>query len=307
MLRGFLIGLFVVGLVFGGTWATAAAQGDDWRPNPAGTMEYNCTTVATLLSVVDGATGYSFEMSGLKLIRLGESTILTTGEVVSSLIFTRLSADKEETITYDDVFQEAISTCASTNSDQPNVATSGNILFTVVVNDVANLRACASTDCEVVGKVQGQTSLPVISVEDDWYRVEFNGSPAYIASWLTTRGPDATVSVDEVYRDPVTGCAVAFDIKRGDAGLRVLLAGTKRGDVFVDLYRPGDSRPLTVEGQLDKTFIDTGEPYVDQYYAWNARWPMGMYQLELKMGNNSTRLAWEMKTSGDYLVYVYCE
>jgi hypothetical protein len=270
-------------------------------------MEYNCGTIATLLSVVNGETGYSFEMSSLPMVRMGESTILSAGEVISSLVVTRFSADKEETIAFGDVFEEAASACEGV-SDGPKAATSNEqTLFTVAVNAVANLRSCNSTDCEVVSQVQAGTTLDVTALEEDWYKVNYDGSVAYIASWLTTRGPDAVTSVDEIYRDIATGCAVAFDIKRGDAGLRILLAGTNRGEVFVDLYRPGDSRPLTVEAQLDKTFIDTGDPYIDQYYAWNARWPMGTYQLELKVGDESTRLAWEMEEQGDYVVYVLCE
>jgi uncharacterized protein YgiM (DUF1202 family) len=180
--------------------------------------------------------------------------------------------------------------------------------FPIVVNGDVNLRACAGTDCDILSIAEDGSLLTVIGIDGDWYQVELeDGTTAFIAASLTTRGPDAIISVDDYYTDPVTRCDVAFDMKRGDMNLNLILTGARQDEVVADLYRPNETRALRVEGQLDKTFIDTGDTYIHQYYNWNVSWPTGLYQLEIKLDDNVSKLAWELENTGDYNIFVICE
>lgn len=189
-------------------------------------------------------------------------------------------------------------------------AADGEDTFNVVVNGDVNLRECAGTQCVVVGQAVNGSLLTVLGTETasdgDWYRVQTVDGIAYIASWLTTRGPDETISVDEPYLDELTGCGVSIITRRGDDDMRVILAESGRNEVLVDLYRPNQSRPVSVDAQYDKTFIDTGEPYIDQVYGFFESWPNGLYQLEISFGGATSRLAWNKEVAGEYVIYVLC-
>lgn len=186
-----------------------------------------------------------------------------------------------------------------TPSDEP--------LFNIIPNSTMNLRSCASTDCEKVGQAQGGELMPVYAVEGEWYQVQTDDGLAWIAGWLTTRGPDALIKTEEIHRDENTGCAVVVDGKRGDRDFAIILAGAKNDDVNVDVFRPNESVPLRVQAQLDKTFIDTGDPYILQYYSWRIGWPNGLYRFEISLNDNTSMLAWQMEEGGDYNLHVYCE
>jgi hypothetical protein len=98
-----------------------------------------------------------------------------------------------------------------------------------------------------------------------------------------------------------------FDVNRGDADLYVIISGESRDEVIVDIFRPSENSPLRVEGQLDKTFIDSGDPYIHQYYRYNIGWPMGLYNLQIDYGGETTKVAWQMEERGSYRIYVQCE
>ena len=84
------------------------------------------------------------------------------------------------------------------------------------------------------------------------------------------------------------------------------ITGDAYYDVFADLYRPSETRPLTVFGQYPKTFIDTGEAYIHQVY--NASFPAGVYTIELTGANgNSSVIEFEYENTGDSIIFLYCE
>ena len=45
-----------------------------------------------------------------------------------------------------------------------------------------NFRAEATTDSESMGKIPEGTTVEIISYEDDWYKVKYNGKTGYVAS-----------------------------------------------------------------------------------------------------------------------------
>jgi len=145
-------------------------------------------------------------------------------------------------------------------------------------------------------------------VDGDWYEIKLDSGTAFILSSLTTRGPDDVIKVDEPYLDVPTGCYIVFDMKRGDMDVHFILSGKKQSDILVDIYRPKETRPLKVEAQLEKTFTDTNEPYIYQYYSYNVSWPsQGRYQLELTFNGKTRTLAWEFGTRGAYNIFVQCD
>lgn len=285
------------------------ANSDEWQAG-ANNLEYNCETLKGLLAALD-------KNDALALADLGETAIVrtkagdetTVNAYVGTLVLHSLSVNDEISINADDLLNLASTACSEdTTAADTNTNTSTSVdPFPIVVNGDVNLRSCAGTTCDVVQVAKNGSLLTVIGTDGDWYEVQLDdGTTAFIASRLTTAGPDAVISVDESYTDEKTGCLIAFDMKRGDAEVQLILAGDKRGDLLADLYRPNETRPLRVEAQLDKTFIDTGDPYILQYYRYNVSWPTGVYQLELTLNGETSKLAWELETRGNYNVFVVC-
>ncbi len=182
-----------------------------------------------------------------------------------------------------------------------------NPMFNVVVNGNVNLRSCASTDCAVVGQAANGQTLPVLAQEGDWYEVKWESGTAFIASWLTSRGPDVHVDLTEGYYDVKTSCIVFLRKTRGDTDLSLALYGDRKDDVWVDVYRVNDTVPLEVFGQYDKTFIDTGDPYIHQTYYWGTWWPSGTYRLELELGGESSVIGFDFENGAEHTMYIECD
>lgn len=189
----------------------------------------------------------------------------------------------------------------------PTQTVSTAVLFNVAVTGSVNLRSCGSTACNIVGQASNDQVLEVIAQEDDWYEVKWEGGTAFIASWLTSRGPDIQVDLNDGYFDPSTGCVVAMRTGRGDNSIDFAISGEKRDEIWVDIYRPNDSSPVEVNAQYDKTFIDTDEPYIHQTYYWNTWWPTGSYRIELTLANKSTMVGFDITQIGSHTIYVMCE
>lgn len=241
---------------------------------------------------------------------VAQNTNLCDVPTLLAALTQQIEAVSPETVWEDlAVVEETIATARAACENSTPVVSPGNVgTFLLIANSSANLRSCASTDCEIVGRVSQGDVLSGVGQSGDWYQIQLSsGETAFIAGFLVRRGPDAVISTDEAYFDQTTGCYVAFDIRRGTSDLRVILTGARMREVVVDVFRPNESVALRVQGQLDKTFIDTGEPYIHQYYSWNVGFPLGMYNLEITLDGRTSRLAWEMETSGDYNIFVLCE
>ncbi|HEX2907896.1 MAG TPA: SH3 domain-containing protein [Phototrophicaceae bacterium] len=274
------------------TWA----EGKDW--------EYNCTTLTQFVEAVENPDADIAEISALPFVKQGK-TLMTLGSYITTATIAGFREDSTAALTQTDLFGEALTVCGANAED--SAETSSGDTFKVSATGNANLRSCAGTDCSIVGQATAGEQFTVVGVEGDWYQIDYQGQTAYIASFLAMRAPDNVISTDETFVDERTGCILVFDIKRGDADMGIILTGGRKNDIVVDLYRPNETKALTVEGQLDKTFIDTGDPYILQYYSWNVGWPSGIYNLELSLDDNTTKVAWEMKERGDYKISVMCE
>jgi hypothetical protein len=188
-----------------------------------------------------------------------------------------------------------------------NATASEDVLFNVVSAQAVNVRQCAGTDCALVGTTTAGQTLEVVGVEEKWYLVKWESGTAYVASWLVARGPDVHVDLNEGYSDPNTGCQLKLRTNRGDADLSVAISGDRQGEAWVDVYRPNESAPVTVDAQYDKEFIDTEEPYIHQFYPWGTYWPTGTYQVSVTVGDASSMIAFDINESGEQLLYVNCD
>jgi hypothetical protein len=297
----FALFLCIVGIV--------AAQDEVWQPNADNSIEYNCTTLPIILSNIKAGDAKSLSSAGDMIIaRTKDVKTITVNRYLASKVMALMAKDGTASITSADLFKDA-STACNPKSDTTTSNTSTPVdEFNVVVKGNVNVRSCAGTKCSVVQNVKDGSLFTVIAVDGDWYEIKVDGGTAFILSSLTTRGPDDVIKVDEPYLDVPTGCYIVFDMKRGDMNVNFILSGKKQSDILVDIYRPKETRPLKVEAQLDKTFSDTNDPYIYQYYAYNVSWPsQGRYQLELTFNGKTRKLAWEFKTQGEYNIYVQCD
>lgn len=301
-MKRYVIFLFVVMLL-----AVGVAHAQEWTPSDDADIEYNCEAVAAVLDALTNST-FDGDTATLPFIRISGAE-LNAREYVGLFVLSAFEGSTGVSVTLDTIFSDAVDACAlkQASSDSGSAAVSAPAgSFTVIVNSGANLRSCAGTNCALVRQAAAGEALTVIGTEGDWYQVDLGGETAYIANFLVTRGPDAVIDISEAYVDANTGCVVAFDVKRGDADMNIVLSGENADDIVVDLFRPNESTALKVQAQLDKEFLDTGEPYILQYYSWNIGWPTGMYQIELSYGGKTSRLAWELSERADYTIYFLC-
>jgi Bacterial SH3 domain len=285
-----------------------SAQDTEWRSNKDASMEFNCNTLTDVIAAIPKGDNQSFaDIGNMIIARSKDGEELSTSSYISMTVMSLLSNDDKASITVDDIFAEVTKICDEDAVAVANTATSVDE-FNVIVNGNVNIRSCAGTQCEIVQVAESGSLLTVIAVDGDWYEVRLDTGTAFIASSLTTRGPDEVISVDDTHFDAPTGCYIAFDQKRGDMAVNIIIYGKKRNDVLVDLYRPADTKPLRVDAQYDKTFTDTNDPYIDQYYAWSVSWPLqGRYQLEVVLDGTTRKFAWEFKEKGDYAIFVGCD
>ncbi len=199
----------------------------------------------------------------------------------------------------------AIQASGCMSSDDADIQTAATD-FKVSVNQNVNLREGAGTSFSRVGQAKAGEVLEVVAEDGDWYEVKFEGGTAFIAGWLTNRLPEVVIETGELFIIEDTGCRVIVDSRRGDIDINIIITGERLSDVTVDLYRPNETNPLRVEGQLDKTFIDTGESYLHQYYRWNQWFPNGIYTIEVKIDRKVYKMAWNMTERVDYNIFVAC-
>lgn len=224
---------------------------------------------------------------------------ITDGEQTITITLSAELPDVEEEVET----EEPVDTLAS--SERFNVVPTSNV----------NLRGCPATTCDLVGTATTSDVIEVLAIETDdqdreWYGFETeDGEIAYIAAWLTQRGPDIRLTqseIEDVYFDEKTNCAIALQLNRGRSDMAFAITGDAYYDVFVDLYRPSDTSPLNVQGQYPKTFIDTGEPYIHQTYY--ASFPAGVYKIEVTGANGEISvIEFEYENVGDAVIFVMCE
>ncbi|MCY4537059.1 MAG: SH3 domain-containing protein [Chloroflexi bacterium] len=60
--------------------------------------------------------------------------------------------------------------------------------YYVTANPYANVRSCASTNCDIVATAENGEALTVIDDSQDWYEIRLeNGETAFIAGFLMSK------------------------------------------------------------------------------------------------------------------------
>ena len=240
----------------------------DWVRSSHSDSQYNCELVELISAILGGEQDYA---------KVGNAT----------LSFSEYHADCEET--------------SESRAEEAQ--------FKVTVSSQINLRDCGSTSCAKVGSASAGEILEVLEEEDDWYRVRLpSGDIAYIAGWLTRRLPDHTVETGEPYFFNGRSCLILPDSSRSsDMDISFILSGERHNYIVADLYLPDQSKALQVNQQYDKTFIDTGDPYILQTYRWNQWFPEGVYTIEVEVDNEAFAFSWDMSGRAEYKLHVYCD
>ena len=198
-----------------------------------------------------------------------------------------------------------------TLKEQPAPDESG-VLFNAIPNSTINSRSCPGTDCEKVGQVDGGVSIPVYVVEQDneereWYSIDIEET-IWIAGWLTRRGPDVVVELNTDYIDSRTGCFVHVRYDRGSSSqLRIAISGEQRQATIVDIYRPGETRPVPVLRQLHSEFVGSSEPYLQQVYRTGLWVPSGIYTIGVEYDGEEIAVGFDKDKVGAYILYVQCD
>lgn len=298
--------LLLVGML---CFLSVAALAEDWQEGAGGT-EYDCDLLVEALEAVEDDDPTAMAEIGQETFAITSGGFEINLYEYMGLVAATVVKIPNNTLTPDILFLSPLSACDSDDdpsASKPFSSDSGDVMFNVVVNDGANIRACPGTNCDVVRQARAGEVLTVIAVEGEWYQIEDEEGPAYIADFLVSRGPDVMIDLDDGYEDEDLGCVILFDVKRGDPNVVIVIAGRNQEEVVVDLFRPNTTSPLTVEAQLEKEFTDTDEPYILQYYSYNTSWPMGLYNLEVTVDGVSRLFAWEMEDKADHAIHVYCD
>ncbi|MEQ8673616.1 MAG: SH3 domain-containing protein [Aggregatilineales bacterium] len=189
-----------------------------------------------------------------------------------------------------------------------STANSGEVLFTIQASGNVNVRSCGETTCGIVTTTADGQIFSVVGQDDDWYEIDLgDGETGFIASWLTTPGPDQFIDIYEGHVDLDIECLVQGVISRSSSNsLDFAITGEGRSEIVVDIYRANATNPEPVWRQFDKTFIDTGDPYVHQVYR-SSYWPIGTYQLHLERNGEQRIYAFEITETGETTIFVLCE
>ncbi len=74
--------------------------------------------------------------------------------------------------------------------ESEKAAAAGGSLYYVTANPYANIRSCASTNCEIVATAQNGEGLTVVDDSSDWYELRLDdGQTAFIAGFLMSKTP----------------------------------------------------------------------------------------------------------------------
>ena len=208
---------------------------------------------------------------------------------------------------------------AATQTPTPTQSSTRTLLF--IRRNNAKVYDCARTDCRILGTLQlgtqvevlGNTSGEFFAGSAHWVRIQFAGQPAYVHNSLLSDdftdikpGDGKLIPTGKMYRDSLTGCGIFVDTIDVDEDLNILLSGDRRSEIRANVYRPGEDSSLFVEGRLDGTFSNTGDPFIMQYHYWNSSWPDGLYRLEIELDGRNSMLAWQVEQGGLYTIRVDC-
>lgn len=197
----------------------------------------------------------------------------------------------------------------------------------VIASQRLPLLACLDGSCEADEYLERGAALPVVDrvlqEDEQWYEVtrEFK-------HYLDVEAADATAFVPA--EDVVSGPAGFIELE-GDYAIlhedhmplcrihtlqgakdRMLLVSLKSGpayeDMQVDIYKPFSESPLYVMRELEKTFKDSGLPYINLVFDWlDHGSQLGIYTVHLTLDSITYQFGMDLKEVAVYYFLIHCK
>ena len=149
-----------------------SVYGQDWAQNDPGGLSYNCAAVRALIDA----------HGDLNYVRTDDA-IFTVKDYHALMVPVCLAASEPASVI------EASEVGEQSNTTMVDAANSGT-MFQITVDEVINLRACANTACDLLGRARSGDLLDVVGADGDWYEIAHESGRVYIAAWLTRKVVD---------------------------------------------------------------------------------------------------------------------
>ena len=130
-------------------------------------------------------------------MEIGLAMLKTASDYVSMYALDYAGADSED-IPYLEYIEKNTDLIIARNNelvealglDEKTVESATTVTYYVTANPYANIRSCASTNCEIVVTAQNGEGLMVVDDSSDWYEVRLDdGQTAFIAGFLMSDTP----------------------------------------------------------------------------------------------------------------------
>ena len=177
-----------------------------------------------------------------------------------------------------------------------------------IVTDALELRDCPARTCDIVGEAAADTVWEVVDTVQGWHELVVSGGTAFAEARFTEPGPDTILFTEQSAYVLDEACLVVSPFLGGPAmmGMQFILAGERREDVRVDIFRPVDSYMLQLVDPASKVFNDDNAQYRKQTFAGSDTFPAGLYVLEFELDGAIERIGFNASGKAIYDFHVYC-
>jgi cell wall-associated NlpC family hydrolase len=143
-----------------------------------------------------------------------------------------LNGETEETEAQTEAVTEAATEAtaeAETEAEtEPETKSEFSDIAIAQVNDYVNVRAAATTDSEIVGKLYDNSAATILSVENDWYQISSGSVVGYVKSEYVVVGDEdlakqvatrfATVNTETLFvrSEPTTESSIIYMLPEGE-------------------------------------------------------------------------------------------
>lgn len=339
MKRGLIAALFMFALAM-----PIAAQ--EWAPDALGSMEYNCFLLDHIIGdygdaaylTRDGAEVRVEDMllelaSGCKATQSAD-TSLAYLELIRSWPFIYRDENAYHCDTVDEIvaaygsfdFQRTENSAYSVFDYHQKKAPYCLPRYVIAAKDL-QLRDCLDGPCETNQYMLRGETLPVVDrvmAEDEtWYEVarefkhylevEADDATAFVPAADVVPGPAGFIELEGDYaithEDHTPLCRIHTLPGAKD---RMLLVSLKSGpayeDMQVDIYKPFSESPLYVMRELEKTFKDSGLPYINLVFDWiDHGSQLGIYTVHLTLDSITYQFGMDLKEVAVYYFLIHCK
>ncbi|MCY3719245.1 MAG: hypothetical protein OXG07_06770, partial [Anaerolineaceae bacterium] len=108
------------------------------------------------------------------------------------------------------------------------------------------------------------------------------------------------------WKDERTGCEIEVTSKRQLFDLNILLAGNKRDEIKVEIFRPGEGNPLQESGRSESQFSETDIPYTLLYFH-ELNVDEGVFRLKTDLEGHTRVVGWHQDREDVHTILVFCD